>query len=146
MKKILAFIFLLSMTANLYAQTKETNDYHNVLGATASTYCGQGLMYQYIFNKDYRLKFAGYYYHSTSNNNYDKSDLYTIGVEFQKTFHQTESTRFYGLAGINYYHSNDDYTSIYYPSTSSTGRVMGGVGFGIEFTAWSHLLINFTIL
>ncbi|MGA2298707.1 MAG: hypothetical protein ABSG15_14260 [FCB group bacterium] len=143
MKIFLFTIVFLLISLTLSSQTEDTNKCHNVLGLSLSTFSGYGLMYQYVFNNDYRLKFAGIYYPDPETD--IKGVILNFGVEIQRTIKQLKYTRCYLTAGLNYSYMDINYSGIYYPNHLFSNMILGGVGFGTEFTAWQHLLINIDI-
>src|SRR5687767_8417886 len=107
MRSFIFFFTLSFLPVVIIAQEVEEPEYplsKHALGASASTFSGPGISYQYIFNEDHRMKLTGFAYYIKEKA--DNTDLVTfVGLEYQRNFFTTDSRRFYGLVGGYYGYS-----------------------------------------
>jgi len=150
--RIFLLLIILSLPIGAFAQSYDEGLSHHQLGIEGSMLTGAGVTYSFIFDSLVRIKTTLLaYYQNQGNSSSDWTG--SVGLEIQRTFITTESTRFYGLIG-GYYYSHD-YTnpsSNYYDSTgnsylsttytTSEHDFAVGLGVGLEVMIWKHVALN----
>ncbi len=151
MQNVIIFITSLTLfAATLPIQTQASERSPHQIGLAVSSYSGQGLSYQYVFNDNQRIKVTGLV--GLDDNEFNEESRYNAGFELQQSLHNTSFTRLYALAGMSYSHRESKY--FYFATTAdgqrflqSTSRsernvVSSGLGFGFEVLLWEHLALN----
>lgn len=84
----------------------------NGFGMTAGMISGVGLSYRRFFSDTQGMQVGGIVFADND------SAHFNIGAEFLQTIHQSEKTRFYGLAGASMFYNGDNYAE-YDPNTGT---------------------------
>ncbi|MFN8361013.1 MAG: hypothetical protein U0264_13950 [Candidatus Kapaibacterium sp.] len=141
---LLACLFTFGMLSA--APVDSTTIMHHSIGISGSSITGFGVAYRYNFDNQWYAKTVGALYYTEDSDS--RSDFYSfIGLELQRNFIQTPSTRLYGFAGTSYWYnmSESSYTSAgvttVYTSKEHTMNIGAGVGF--ELSIWEHFGVNF---